>query len=138
MPTPVQLRCEYLVNPLGIDVSRPRLSWMLNDDRRGARQSGYQVQVASSRGGAVPDSPAELHWDSGKVDSDQSVHVEYAGPALKSRQRCDWKVRLWDADGTPTDWSAAAFFEMGLLERADWKARWIGSWIVGGPRTGAP
>ncbi|HEY7089762.1 MAG TPA: glycoside hydrolase family 78 protein [Tepidisphaeraceae bacterium] len=116
----INLRCEYVVNPLGIDAPRPRLSWQLNDPRRGARQTAYQIVVDGL-------------WDSGKVDLDQSIQVEYAGQALKSRQRANWKVRTWDADGKPSPWSESAWWEMGLLEKTDWKAQWIGSPIVGGP-----
>ena len=84
------------------------------------RQSAYQIVVDGL-------------WDSGKVESDQSVHVVYAGPALKSRQRCQWKVRTWDMNGEPSPWSATAFWEMGLLDRSDWQGQWIGAAIVGGP-----
>ena len=68
------LRCEYLNNPLGIDVARPRLSWVIESTRRGARQTAYQVLVASSQEQLKQDK-GDL-WDSGKVESDQSVHVE--------------------------------------------------------------
>src|SRR5262245_27394816 len=125
MNQPTNLRCEYFVNPLGIDAPRPRLSWQLNDSARGARQTAYQVV-------------AEGSWDSGKVESDQSIHVEYAGPALKSRQRVNWKVRVWGQDGKESPWSEPATFEMGLLEKSDWRALWIGSPIVGGPYTIPP
>src|SRR2546421_13022352 len=108
MAKAVQLRCEYFVNPLGIDARQPRLSWQIDDSRRGARQTAYHIVVSSS------DAPL---WDSGKVDSDQSIHVEYQGPPLKSRQRCEWKVRMWDAEGQITAWSERASFEIGLLER---------------------
>ena len=122
---PLGLRCEYHENPLGIDAARPRLSWRVNDERRGARQTAYQVLVASSAevlAGDVGDV-----WDSGKVDSDQSIHVEYAGPKLRPRTRCFWKVRTWDAGGEPAPFSRPAWWEMGLLRPGDWKARWIGS-----------
>ncbi len=124
MNPPIQLRCEYFANPLAIDVRQPRLSWIINDDRRGAKQTAYQIIVTSG--------DATL-WDSGKVESDQSVHVLYGGSALKSRMHCDWKVRTWDTDGKPTDWSETAFWEVAFLDRTDWKAKWIGSPIVGGP-----
>src|SRR5262249_35148547 len=123
MKAPTNLRCEYFVNPLAIDVARPRLSWIVNDDRRGAKQTAYQVIVSTGK--------TEL-WDSGQVDSDQSVHVEYAGAPLKSRMQCDWKVRAWDLDGKPSDWSKTEFWEMGFLAPEDWKAKWIGSPVVGG------
>ena len=91
------LRCEYLDNPPGIDVVAPRLSWVLESGERGARQSAYQILVASD-----PESLAQDmgdRWDSGKVASDQSVHVAYAGRPLASRDACHWKVRVWDAEG---------------------------------------
>ena len=120
---PLKLRCEYKENPLGLDEPRPRLSWIVNDDRRGARQSAYRVLVASSPR-ALDADEGDL-WDSGKVDSDQSVHVEYAGEELASRERCWWMVRTWDADGRPSPWSDAAWWEMGLLDRDEWGADWI-------------
>ena len=79
------LRCEYLNNPLGIDIVQPRLSWELIDDRRGARQSAYQIQVATDEA-ALHKGTANL-WDTGKVVSDQSVHVVYSGKSLGSGQR---------------------------------------------------
>src|SRR4051794_40786583 len=126
MTRPHRLRCEYFTNPLCIDTPRPRLSWQTSDDRRGARQTAYQVMVDDGL------------WDSGKVATDQSVHVEYAGAPLKSRQHCPWRVRTWtsassvepDMNGEASEWSEPAFWEMGLLERSDWKAQWIGAAIV--------
>ncbi len=120
---PLQLRCEYKENPLGIDEGRPRLSWVVNDDRRGARQTAYRVLVASS-GEALDGDEGDL-WDSGKVESGQSVHVEYAGADLASRQRCWWKLRTWDRDGVASPWSEPAWWEMGLLSHNEWAARWI-------------
>ena len=122
-----QLRCEYLKDPLGIDVAQPRLSWVLSADKsavRGQQQSAWQVLVASS--------PRELAanrgdlWNSGKVMSDQSIHVRYHGRALTSGQPCYWKVRVWDERGKPSAWSAPARWTMGLLQPSDWHARWIG------------
>src|SRR3954470_13614453 len=121
MLPPTNLRCEYFTNPLAIDVRRPRLLWLVNDDRRSAKQTACQIIVASG--------DAQL-WDSGKVDSDQSVHVPYSGVPLQSRVRCTWKVRTWDVDGKPSEWSEPAVFEMAFLDRSDWKAKWIGSPIV--------
>ena len=119
-----RLRCEYQQNPLGIDVRQPRLSWQLVSDQRGAVQSAYQVQAAESAEALAVG--GDLLWDSGKVASDQSLHVAYAGPALHSTQRCCWRVRAWDGAGLPTAWSAdAAAWEMGLLGASDWSAGWI-------------
>ena len=120
---PHDLRCEYLVNPLGIDAQVPRLSWKLNDSRRGAVQAAYQVLVASSEE-RLAAHEGDL-WDSGRIDSDQSVHVEYGGKSLGSRQQCFWKVRTWDGEGKSSSWSPTAFWEMALLRPKDWSAKWI-------------
>jgi alpha-L-rhamnosidase len=121
---PQMLRCEYIENPIGIDEARPRFSWVVGDTRRAAVQSAYQVIVSTSID-AIAKDKGEI-WDSGRVESNRSCGVEYSGPALKSRQRCFWKVRTWDADGKSSPWSDAAFWEMGLANRSDWTASWIG------------
>jgi len=133
---PTELRCENFSNPLGIDTPRPRFSWWVNDIRRDAVQSGYHLLAASSSENLAQDRGDV--WDSGKVATDQSIHVEYAGPPLRSRQRVYWKVRTWDGGGNVSPWSESAWFEMGLLDPADWKARWIAAPIVGGPYTIPP
>ncbi|MDH7599366.1 MAG: glycoside hydrolase family 78 protein [Sedimentisphaerales bacterium] len=117
------LRCEYKVNPLGIDRSCPRLSWKIKSSDRNVLQSAYQIQVASS----IEDLAADkgLLWDTGKVESDRSIHVPYAGPGPVSRQRVYWRVRVWDNKGNCSDWSQVAWWEMGLLSASDWKANWI-------------
>lgn len=116
---PTALRCEYQHNPVGLDEPRPRFSWQLRDSRRGACQTAYQILVS-----AAPTMHSIL-WDSGRVPDSQNVHVEYQGPALASRQRYYWRVRIWDQTGQPSPWSATAFWEMGLLRRSDWRAQWI-------------
>jgi len=128
------LRCEYLDSPLGIDVAKPRLSWIIADPKseipRGVKQTTYQVLVASTPG--VLDQDKGDLWDSGKVESDQSVQVEYAGKPLTSRQRCYWKARVWTRTSdlpTPTSsaWSRTSSWTMGLLKPEDWSAKWIGA-----------
>jgi hypothetical protein len=117
------LRCEYLVNPLGIHETAPRLSWRMRSGLRGERQTAYQVHVASE-----PDLLAHHNgdlWDSGKVASDESAHVPYAGKPLHSRMRCYWSVRVWDRDGRSGPWSRPALWSMGLMEPGDWTAQWI-------------
>ena len=121
---PRYLRCEYLVNPLGIESKAPRLSWEVNDPRRGAVQGAYRVLVAATPEDLAADKGGL--WDSGRVASDQSAHVVYAGEALASGRPCFWKVRTWDAAGTASPWSEPATWSMGLLDANDWKARWIG------------
>ena len=137
------LRCEYLVNPLGIDVVKPRLSWVVEEKaeggnlkpERGVRQTAYQILVASSEALLKKDQ-GDL-WDSGKVVSEQSVLVEYHGKSQGSWKQCHWKVRVWTAKdeggnlklekGVCSDWSQPAAWTMGLLEPNAWQAKWIGA-----------
>ncbi len=123
--TPIDPQCEYLRNPLGIDDTHPRLSWRLEGPRkaRGLAQSAYRILVASSLE-QLASNKGDL-WDSGKVESTQSQHIEYGGKPLASRQRCHWKVCVWDGAGAESRWSAPASWTMGLLNPADWHARWI-------------
>jgi alpha-L-rhamnosidase len=118
------LRGEHLSNPLGLDVARPRLSWKLNATERGARQTAYQILVASSQA-LLAQGQGDL-WNSGVVVSDQSVLVQYGGQPLTSGQLCHWKVRAWDRVGNYSAWSAPAKWSMGLLIPSDWTASWIG------------
>jgi len=118
------LRCEYLVDPLGIDELRPRLGWMVEGEGRGRRQTAWRVLVAGSAE-KLAAGAGDL-WDSGKVRSDQTAHVEYAGTPLRSRTRCFWKVRVWDERGRASAWSEPARWTVGLLREADWRALWIG------------
>nr|WP_319509567.1 family 78 glycoside hydrolase catalytic domain [uncultured Draconibacterium sp.] len=121
----VDLRCEYRVNPLGIDNVNPRLSWKISDDQqtRGQKQTAYQVLVASSEE-ELNKNIGDL-WDSGKQMSNQSVNVACVGAALTSNQECYWKVRIWDMNGKVSDWSKPALFSIGLLNPEDWKGEWI-------------
>jgi alpha-L-rhamnosidase len=120
---PSHLQCESMTEPLGIDIVHPQLSWQLQDSRRGARQTAYEIRVAGSAEALAQDH-ADV-WDSGKVDSDRSVNVPYGGPAVGSRRRYYWQVRVWDLQGQPSPYSAATWWEMGLLSPQDWKAKWI-------------
>ncbi|MBN2581285.1 MAG: family 78 glycoside hydrolase catalytic domain [Pirellulales bacterium] len=129
------LCCEYLEDPLGIDVARPRLSWRIEPGdpaERGLRQTAYQVLVAGTPDALEADR-GDL-WDSGRVESDQSMLVEYGGKPLASRTFCFWKVRVWDQNGRASAWSRSGRWSMGLLTPADWKARWIGA----APKPGQP
>lgn len=124
--TPADLRCEYGRNPTAIGVTQPRLSWVVAaaENERAVIQTAYQVLVASSAA-ALEKNQGDL-WDSGKTDSDQSVHVVYAGVELGSAQTYFWKVRLWDGQGRPSAWSKPAQWTLGLLRPSDWQAKWIG------------
>lgn len=118
------LRCEYRTNPLGIDVARPRLGWQIESGRRGAGQSAYRILVASSRE-KLARNEGDL-WDTGRVESDRSLQVTYDGRTLKSRERCHWKVKVWDEQGNASAYSKPARWEMGLLnEDEDWRAQWL-------------
>ena len=120
---PVRLRCEYLVNPLGIDQALPRLSWQSESSTRNWKQSAYEILVATSPE-KLAANQADV-WDSGKKASADSVGIPYAGPTLESRHRYYWKVRTWDSSGTLSESSEPAWWEMGLLHSSDWRAKWI-------------
>ena len=119
------LHCENQHNPLGIDVSQPRLGWILksNAGERGQYQTAYQVQVASSL--------ALLHagkadvWDSGIIGNIASNNISYNGKRLLSEKRYYWRVKIWDKRKNASAWSSPAFWEMGLLNASDWKGKWI-------------
>lgn len=119
-------RCktEYMLNPIGLDVLKPRLFWQLKAASQGVVQSAYHIMVASTREKLESDQ-ADM-WDSGKVSSNASTHVPYEGQPLQSEGAYYWKVRVWDGAGTVTEWSKTAYWTMGILSRGDWKAQWIG------------
>ena len=121
VPKPYRLQTENRVDPIGIDVAAPRLSWNLNWP--GAMQQAYEVRAASS--------PALLErgfadlWNTGRVESTKTQGIVYNGTALRSRDSVAWQVRVWSmpATGTPSEWSDPAFWEMGLLNQSDWQAQ---------------
>jgi alpha-L-rhamnosidase len=117
------LRCEMLVNPLGIDVKEPRLSWELVSEERNTQQTAYQIIVASTK--EKLDKNAGDLWNSGKVASSQSIQVSYAGKGLNSRAQCFWKVKTFTNKGEST-WSEPASWTIGLLNKSDWQGKWIG------------
>lgn len=129
---PVQLRCNYFENPLGLHDQAPRLSWRLaTDGRRGARQAAYRITVSSARNGR-----ADL-WNSGRVASDATTQITYTGKPLVSGQRAWWRVEVWDEKNRHSE-SAVAFWEAGLLQPAEWQGDWIGSALAGGPEVSMP
>ncbi len=122
-PPPVDLRVgEGFVNPIGFHNPAPTLSWKLPVEAGLKSQSAYRI-IAASKVGMLPDK-ADL-WDSGKLDSANSVWIDYAGRKLTSRQSVQWQVMIWDQDGKPSPWSTPASFELGLLANPDWQAQWI-------------
>ncbi|QJD98449.1 family 78 glycoside hydrolase catalytic domain [Mucilaginibacter robiniae] len=124
---PVQLqnlRCEMLNNPQGIDAVHPRLSWQIMSSERNVLQTAYQI-IVSSTPEKLAAGQGDL-WDSHKTQSGESIMIDYAGQPLLSRKACYWKVKVWTTTGE-SDWSKPAYWSMGLLHSADWKAKWIGA-----------
>jgi alpha-L-rhamnosidase len=118
---PTGLRCEYLENPMGVDVKQPRFFWVLEHTGRGQAQTSYQVIVSTEPGAESGDV-----WDTGKVATPLSLHVIYGGRSLDSGASYYWKVRTWDKDGSESPWSETARFDTGLFNASDWKGVWIG------------
>lgn len=119
---PINLRCEYCINPLGVDRKNPRLSWILAHSDRGEKQTAYQIIVSSSLEN-ISNNIGDV-WDTGKIDSSAQL-VVYNGLPLESRKVYYWKVRWWDSKGNVSPFSETATFEMGLMDENDWKAKWI-------------
>jgi hypothetical protein len=123
---PGSLHCYFFTEPLGIDSANPALDWILqtsDPSARGLTQSAYQILVASSQNRLAKDT-GDL-WDSGKVASDQTYQIAYAGASLKSDEAVWWKVRIWDGAGKVSAWNAPAQWTMGVLNPNDWHVRWI-------------
>ncbi len=121
--TAAELRCDYAVNPLGVDSPNPRLFWTVASPERGQKQTAFQILVASSPA-LLKNDQGDL-WDSRKVDADETAQVPYAGQPLKSSQEVFWKVRVWDMNERVSAWSKPAAWTMGLLNPNDWQAKWI-------------
>jgi len=120
---PFFLRTEYLINPLGLSTALPRFSWILESPVRASRQTAYQVIVSPDSG--FLERGIGDYWDSGRVESEKAWGIAYAGVSLWSGKIYFWKVRWWDEAGGVSPWSDPAWFEMGLLQERDWKAKWI-------------
>ncbi len=114
--TVTNLLTENQVNPVSIDIVQPRFSWQLKGGKRNIQQTAFEIKVLQ-KNTAV--------WSSGKVASAQSVLLPYAGTALQSGRQYSWQVKVWDNNGKASLWSTAAFFKMGMLNAADWKAKWL-------------
>ena len=119
------LRCEYLVNPLGIDTKTPEFSWTLISSQRNANQSAYEIIVSDN----IRDIRAERGntWSTGKVNSAANLQVRYDGKALKPFTRYFWRLRVTDSTGYQSSWSAVNWFETAMLEQGDWQGEWIGN-----------
>ena len=116
------IQTEYYTNPVGIDQRNPHFSWIIESERQHTLQQAWQIQVATS-----PESleKGDVIWDTGKVTSDASIQNPYQGSDLHSNQRYYWRVRVWDNHGNESPWSEVAYWEMGLLDTAEWQAEWI-------------
>ncbi|WP_234367864.1 alpha-L-rhamnosidase [Parabacteroides pacaensis] len=116
------LKCEYVVNPLGLDIQNPQFSWEVQSDKRGTVQTAFQIEVALSEEDLFS---GNILWNSDKTNSSQAVGIRYNGPSLESRQQYFWRVKIWDQEENESDWSAPASFEMGLMDEEDWYSDWI-------------
>ncbi len=116
----IRLKTEYLTNPIGIDYTRPRLSWVCEG---GKEQTAYRIIAKDDDGNVV--------WDSEKTNSSKMHLIPWGGEELKSRQRITWSVELWDEEGNKGEPSEEATFELGLIDESDWMATWItGNYLV--------
>lgn len=115
-----KVTCEYKINPIGIDNTRPRISWQLESDRRGTMQRGYRIVMTARKGDFDL-----LIWDTGRVESESSIQIPYEGPQLESRTRYFYKVKVWDQEGRESDWSEVSYFETAFFSHREWKAQWI-------------
>ncbi|MES2774991.1 MAG: family 78 glycoside hydrolase catalytic domain [Bacteroidota bacterium] len=116
------LRTENLNNPIGIDVMQPYFSWQLVSGQRNVLQAAYELRVGTDAAALAKGSSS---WTTGKINTDQSIHVPYKGAAPGSGKKYYWQVRVWDTKGSASAWSDVAHWQMGLLQPADWKAAWI-------------
>ncbi len=122
----VNLTTEYKPNPVGIDIAQPRFSWQIQSSLRDILQTEWSIRVAKN----IKDltDGKNLIWES-KENTEQSIHIEYKGESLQSRQRYYWQVKIADNKGNVSTWSDPQYWEMGLLSPADWEAQWIQSTI---------
>ena len=125
-----ELKCENLIDPLGIDNVTPHFSWKLKGDGWKGGQTYYEIQVASDSILLVQNK-ADL-WNTGKLESKTSVMVPYRGKTLTSRSLCYWRVRVWDAKKQASSWSPVARFGVGILDQSQMKGEYIGASVEGG------
>ncbi|MEN8248853.1 MAG: family 78 glycoside hydrolase catalytic domain [Bacteroidota bacterium] len=128
-PGVTSLVTEYKTNPLGIDIEKPRLSWKIKSAEKNVVQTAYHIQAALSLSDLKKGK--NLVWTTGKVESDQSIHIEYEGEKLKSRQRIYWRIKVWTNKGASSWSSGQDFFEMALMNTEDWEAEWISDGVLG-------
>ncbi len=117
------LKCDSKIDPLGIDSKNPRLSWLLSSEQININQSAYQIIVASGKD-ILNAGKGDL-WDSGKIKSSHSIDIPYSGKSLETGTTCYWKVRVWANNGEVSEWSEPSNWEMGILNTAEWKGKWM-------------
>ncbi|MCF8335978.1 MAG: alpha-L-rhamnosidase N-terminal domain-containing protein, partial [Bacteroidales bacterium] len=117
-----QLQCEYLEQPKGVDMEYPRFSWIISRNERGISQSAYRLLVSDNRQDLENDSGNV--WDSGKIQSSQSVNIKYKGKPLQSSETYFWKVQVWYQSGGSSEWSKINTFQTGIIHESGWKAEW--------------
>jgi alpha-L-rhamnosidase len=110
------LLTENKTNPIGLDMASPRFSWAIESAKRNASQTAYEIKITEAK---------KLVWSSDKVNSNQSVYIDYAGPKISSNTKYNWQVRVWDNQGIASEWSASNSFQTALLSVSDWQAKWI-------------
>lgn len=120
---PSGLKCEYKTNPLGIEVQNPRLFWNIPNDRRGTRQTAYQILV-SGNSDLLSENIGDI-WNSGKVVSDENIQIVFSGKKLASCTRYYWKVKFWDENNQESEFSKPSWFETSFLNSSEWQAKWI-------------
>lgn len=120
---PDELKCEYRINPIGIDAKNPRFSWITKCSSHNSFQTAYRLLIASSLQSLLEDK-ADV-WDSGKVNSSESNQIRYSGIDLSSNKTYSWKVRIWNENDVASSWSKPTGFATGLFEQTDWQAKWI-------------
>lgn len=121
---PYDLRCEYMTNPVGIEELEPRLSWKVLSGRQGQNQTAFQVRVSADSMSLKHGE--DLLWDSGKRGNGQNLFIRYGGEPVSTGRRVYWQVRICDREGRLSAWSKMAYWEMGLLQKEDWRAQWTG------------
>jgi len=120
---PYDLKCEYLVNPICIDVRKPHFSWIISHEKRNQFQSAYRIIVSSNEESSIKKN-GDM-WDSGKTVSESNSNIEYEGRALESDNTYFWRVKWWDKNGVESDYSEIHIYGTALFNNSDWRAKWI-------------
>jgi alpha-L-rhamnosidase len=118
---------DNLANPMGLDGAAPHFSWQLTSEKRNVMQTAYEIRVSETEATIAK----AATWSTGKISTDQSHHISYSGQSLKPKQRYYWQVRVWDNSGKPSTWSEVAWWETGMMNSSNWKAKWIESGLNG-------